>query len=352
MSLRSPVLHALARLCGCAMLSLCCGVASPAFAAATHAERPSTTASAAEPDADRLFDAIVKVQVRAIPNARSIASLGSEREGTGIVIGADNLILTIGYLIVEADQVSITDRRGRTLPAIVVGYDHGSGLGLLRSIVALDATPVALGDPAKLAVRESVLIVNHEGAGDVTIARVVSRHEFTGNWEYLLEQAIFTAPPVMNWSGAALLDRELKLLGVGSLIVGNTDPKGEHEPGNMFVPIDALKPILADLVRTGRRAGPARPWLGVAADEVRGRLVVARVSTDGPAEDAGVDVGDIILAVGGDPVRTQAEFYRKVWARGAAGTRIPLRLLQGVEVRDVELRSIDRVDYFRPRTMH
>jgi S1-C subfamily serine protease len=168
----------------------------------------------------------------------------------------------------------------------------------------------------------------------------------------MLEQAIFTTPPMLNWSGAALVDKDLRLLGIGSLIVRDAGEGDERVPGNMFVPVDALKPILADLVKTGRRAGPARPWLGVAADEVQGRLVVTRVSADGPADAAGLEAGDIILAVRGEPVRTQAEFYRKVWGGGPAGSQVPLRVLQGVEVRELQLRSIDRVDYFRPKTMH
>ncbi len=336
--------------------------AALAFALATaldgrpaHAADPppsAATTAAAEPDAEKLFKAIVKVEVRAVPEARSAATLGKEREGTGIVIGEDNLIVTIGYLIVEADEVTVVDRRGRTLPAQVVGYDHATGLGLLRSMVPLDATPVALGDPARLARRESVLVVNHQGPDDVTLAHVVSRRQFTANWEYMLDQAIFTTPPAMNWSGAALVDKDLRLLGVGSLIVRNAGDEDDRGPGNMFVPVDTLKPILADLVKTGRRAGPARPWLGVAADEVQGRLVVSRVSVDGPADAAGLEAGDIILAVRGEPVRTQAEFYRKVWGGGAAGSQVPLRILQGVEVKDLQLRSIDRVDYFRPKTMH
>ena len=336
--------------------------AALAFALATaldgrpaHAAGPppsATTTAAAEPDAEKLFKAIVKVEVRAVPEARSAATLGKEREGTGIVIGEDNLIVTIGYLIVEADEVTVVDRRGRTLPAQVVGYDHATGLGLLRSMVPLDATPVALGDPARLTRRESVLVVNHQGPDDVTLAHVVSRRQFTANWEYMLDQAIFTTPPAMNWSGAALVDKDLRLLGVGSLIVRNAGDEDDRGPGNMFVPVDTLKPILADLVKTGRRAGPARPWLGVAADEVQGRLVVSRVSVDGPADAAGLEAGDIILAVRGEPVRTQAEFYRKVWGGGAAGSQVPLRILQGVEVKDLQLRSIDRVDYFRPKTMH
>jgi S1-C subfamily serine protease len=168
----------------------------------------------------------------------------------------------------------------------------------------------------------------------------------------MLDEAIFTSPPALNWSGAALVDKDGALLGVGSLIVRDTLGGDVQLPGNMFVPIDALKPILADMVKTGRRQGPARPWLGVAADEVQGRLMVTRVSPEGPAERAGLRTGDLILAVGGEPVRSQAEFYRKLWSNGAAGSEISLRLLQGVDVRELKVQSIDRVDYFRPRTTY
>jgi len=320
---------------------------APAMAPAAAGAAPE----AAEPDGARsLFAAIVRVQARAVPNARSAASLGAEREGTGVVIGEDGLILTIGYLIVEADDVKIVDSRGRTLPAKVVGYDHATGLGLVRAAAPLDTRPVPLGDSARLAERAPVMIVNSGGADDVTLAFVVSRRAFTGNWEYMLDQAIFTAPPALNWSGAALIDAQGRLIGIGSLIVRNALADDSELPGNMFVPIDVVKPILSDMISTGRRAGPARPWLGIAADEQHGRLFVSRVSPEGPGDRAGIRAGDIILGVGGEGVRTQAEFYRKVWATGAAGTDVPLRVLQGIDVREVKVRSIDRVEYFRPRT--
>ena len=301
-------------------------------------------------DASRLFSAIVKVQTRAVPNARSAASLGQEREGNGVVIGDGGLILTIGYLIVEADEVKIIDSRGRTLPGRIVGYDNATGLGLVRTVAPLDVRPLPLGDSGKLAEREPVMIVNYGGPEEVTLAYVVSRRLFTASWEYMLDQAIFTTPPTLNWSGAALVDRDGRLLGIGSLIVREAMTGDHNLPGNMFVPIDALKPVLAELIKTGRRAGAARPWLGVAADEQQGRLFVTRVSPEGPGDEAGIMVGDIILAVGGEGVRTQAEFYRKVWGRGAAGAEIPLRVLQGVDVREMKVRSIDRVEYFRPQT--
>jgi serine protease Do len=313
------------------------------------ADKPAADSGAAGIDAEKFFSAIVKVHTRALPDARSAATLGTEREGTGVVIDKDGLILTIGYLVIEADEVNVVDARGRTLPAKVVGYDHVSGLALVRPIAPLDASPLPLGDSARLAESDPVLIVNHGGRGEVTLAYVVSRRPFTGDWEYLLDKAIFTSPPTLDWSGAALIGKDGSLLGVGSLILRDATEADPHLPGNMFVPVDLLKPILPDLLKSGRRAGPARPWLGVAADEVQGRLLVTRVSPEGPADVAGVRPGDIILGVGSDAVHSQAEFYRKVWGLGAAGSEIPLRVLQDSDVRVVKVRSIDRVDYFRQK---
>ena len=299
--------------------------------------------------ADAFFAAIVKIEARALPDARSAATLGDEREGTGVVIANDGLILTIGYLLVEADDVKIVDGRGRTLPARVVAYDHASGLGLVRAITPIDTAPLKLGNSSRLAEADPVLIVNSGGRSEATRAIVVSRRPFSGSWEYLLESAIFTSPPTLNWSGAVLVGTDGAVLGIGSLILRDATEADPHVPGNMFVPIDTLKPILADLIKSGKRSGPARPWLGVATDEAQGRLVVVRVSPEGPADIAGVQQGDIILAVGGQGVRSQADFYRKLWARGAAGSEIPLRLLQGIDIHDVKVRSMDRGDYFRQK---
>ena len=327
-------------------------------ATATQPDARAPTAGAARPseaapiDSDKLFAAIVRVETRAVPGARSAGTLGAEREGTGVVIGSDGLILTIGYLLVEAAEVSVTDNRGRTLPANVVGYDHPTGLGLVRTLVPLRIAPIPLGDPEALAERDPVMIASQSGADDVSFVWVVSRRAFSGNWEYLLEHAIFTSPPTSNWSGAALIDKDGRLVGIGSLIVREATEGETRLPGNVFVPIDLLKPILADLVKNGRRAGPARPWLGVAADEMQGRLIVTRVSPEGPADRAGMKPGDIILGVGSDGVRTQADFYRKVWNRGNAGDEIPLRVLQDTDVRDIRVRSIDRLQYFKPRSTY
>ncbi len=334
------------RLIGGAVVAACC-VFAPSAGAADQAPDAAPGIGA-----EKFFSALVKVHTRALPDARSADTLGTDREGTGIVIDDKGLILTIGYLIVEADQVDIVDDHGHTLPGQVVAYDHSSGLGLVRPLVPFKASPIPLGDSDKLAETDPVLIVNDGGREQATLAYVVSRRPFIGSWEYLVDQAIYTSPPTLNWSGAALIGKDGKLLGVGSLILRDATDADPHLPGNMFVPIDLLKPILPELIRTGHRSGPARPWLGVVADEVQGRLIVTRVSPEGPAEQAGLKAGDIILAVGNEAVRSQAEFYRLLWGRGAAGSDIPLRLLQGVDVHDINVHSIDRIDYFRQKTSY
>lgn len=312
-------------------------------------DAPKNTGAQSTADAEKLFGAIVKVNSRAVPNARSADTLGEEREGTGVVIGEQGLVLTIGYLIVEADEVKITDSKGRTVPAQVVGYDHASGFGLVRSVVPLDATPVALGDSGKIGEHDPVMIASASDDG-ASFAWIVSKRRFTGNWEYQLDSALYTSPPTLNWSGAALIDRDGKLLGIGSLIVREATDGDVKLPGNMFVPIDLLKPILSDLIKNGRRAGPARPWLGINADEVQGRVLITRVSPEGPADRAGLQPGDIILGVSGATVRTQAELYQKIWNSRRAGDDVPLKVLQGVDIKDVKVHSIDRQDYFRSKT--
>jgi len=338
-------------------LAAACGSiaqAAPHAAAASDAPAKKQAEEAPETsiDAERLYGALVRVQTVAIPNARSNATLGREREGTGTVIGKDGLILTIGYLIVEADAIKVTDARGRSHPARVLAYDHATGLGLLKTTIPLNIAPVPLGNSAKLADREPVLIAGWGGIPDTALAYVVSRRPFSASWEYMLDEAIFTSPPTTGWSGAALVDRKGTIVGVGSLVVREATSDDPKLPGNMFVPIDALKPILEDMVKTGRRKGSPRPWLGLSADEVSGRLIVSRVSPEGPADSAGVRNGDIILGVGNDSVKSQSDFYRKLWNRTSAGDAIKLKVLQGADIRDITVKSIARDEYFRPVTTY
>ncbi len=300
----------------------------------------------ADPGADTLA-AVMRVKARILPNARSLETLGAQREGNGVLIG-DNLVLTIGYLVIEAEAIEVVTAEGKSVPATLAGYDHASGFGLLRLIGSVEARPMPLGDSAALAERDPVMIAAHGGREAISLAYVVSRRPFSGSWEYLLDSAIYTYPPVMNWSGAALIGPKGDLLGLGSLIVADAMSPGTQSPGNMFVPVDLVKPILDELASKGR-AGMPRPWLGMSTEELRGRLFVGRLSPEGPAAKAGLQRGDIVIGVGGEEVSSLAEFYRRIWARGQAGVEVPLRVLQGSEMRDITVRSIDRLEYFRAR---
>jgi serine protease Do len=316
-----------------------------------RAQRVQAKDGGVKPDkeAEAMISAVVRVKMKAIAGARSNSSLGSTRDGTGIVIDAKGHILTIGYIVIEADSIEVTTQDGRTLPATLVGYDHATGFGLLRATAPLKVEPIALGDPGKLEVRDPVMVLPAGGREAATFAYVVSRRGFTGSWEYMLDSAIFTSPPTLQWAGAALVDREGKLVGVGSLLVRNTVEADSPLPGNMFVPVDILKPILADLIAKGRRAGPSRPWLGIATEPAQGRLFVTRVSPDGPADRAGIHAGDILLGVGAEPVKTHEDLYRRMWALGPAGIDVPLRVLQGADVRELKVHSIDRFEYFKEK---
>lgn len=308
--------------------------------------------SAPRDEVAETLSAIVRVKARSVPNARSAATLGTEREGSGVLV-REGYVATIGYLVIEAEAIEVTGADGKAVPAALAGYDHASGFGLLKLLAPLAGKPLPLGDSGSIAVRAPALVASYGGGDQVSLVNVVSRRPFSGSWEYLLESAIYTYPPVMNWSGASLIGSKGELVGLGSLIVADavgSAGTGTQAPGNLFVPIDLLKPILDDLIARGKAGGPVRPWLGMNTEELRGRLFVTRVSPDSPADKAGVKRGDMVIGVGNEEVASLAEFYRKVWARGAAGIEVPLRLLQDTQARDVSVRSIDRVEYFRART--
>jgi S1-C subfamily serine protease len=329
-------------------LAFCAGSAFAAAPAAAPAKPADKDAAAYQHLLDAA-NAVVTVHSRALANARSNRTLGPERIGSGTYIAPSGLVLTIGYLILEADQVQITTSKGRTVPATVTAYDPVTGFGLLRPITPLDVKGIKLGTSSKLENLDRVLIAAGGGEESVSVATIVSQRQFAGYWEYMIEGAIFTSPPRPDHSGAALINRDGELVGVGSLFVMDAAAQGERLPGNMFVPVDLLKPILGEMIATGRQKGSMRPWLGLSSVEDDGQLRVLRVSEGGPAEAAGVEVGDIILAIGGHKVQKLEEFYRRLWNSGEPGVEVTLKLQQGADVREVHIRSIDRFDLMRKR---
>ena len=295
------------------------------------------------------LEAIVKVSVTIAPDARTAITLGTEREGSGVVIDSAGHILTIGYVILEAEGIEVTRSDGKTYVASYVGYDHSTGFGLIKTNRDLGVKPIKLGQSSRVAVGESILLVGHGGDEAIRPAQVISRKEFVGYWEYLLDDAFYVAPPHPDYAGVAMLDRDGRLMGIGSIYTQLFFPEYGAVPCNMFVPIDLLKPILNDLIQNGRSTKPPKPWLGMNADETRGRVFVDRVYGDSPADKAGLRRNDIILSVGQQPVSGLADFYRKVWALGNAGVQVRLTVLQGSKIKDINVRSADRYQYLRIR---
>ncbi len=293
------------------------------------------------------LDAVVGVRAVIPADARTAPVLGTARAGSGVVIGDGGLVLTIGYLILEAIEAEILLPGQRAGPAEVVAYDYETGFGLLRALGRLEIEPIALGASAALSADTKVLIAGFGGPDVIAGAQVVSRRDFAGYWEYLLPEAIFTAPQHPGFGGAALLGPDGKLLGIGSLAVSDAAAPSQFSPGNMFVPIDALKPILDDMIALGRSRAPPRPWLGVYGEDLHGRVFINRVASYGPAAKAGVTSNSVIVAVKGEPVRDLMDFYRKLWALGPAGVEVPLTLMTPEGVQETTVRSADRYDFLK-----
>lgn len=304
---------------------------------------------AAVPTTDELLSAIVQVRATVPDDARTAQSLGTERSGSGIVIDGNGLVVTVGYLILEAEDVSVVSADERVLPAEIVAYDHATGLGLLRADPSVARVPMRLGDSAGLERGHQLLVASFGGTRAARPAILVETRDFAGYWEYLLENALFTMPPHPLFGGAALVTPDGSLVGIGSLAVQDAYRGEPPLPGNMFIPVDHLKSVLADLLTSGRSATGSQPWLGIYTEEIEGRLLVRRLAEEGPADAAGIVAGDIIVAVAGAPVTSLADFYRKVWALGEPGTMVPLTVLQGGDLRQLTVKSGDRYEWLRLR---
>lgn len=300
----------------------------------------------AERSADAVARAVVSVAADVPADARTARTLGHRRSGNGVAIDDKGLVLTIGYLMLEANTVTLETHDGRTAPAEPLAYDHGTGLGLVRALAPLDVEPIALGRSADLGEGAYALVVPQGGVG-VNAVRVVSRRTFTGYWEYVMEDAIFTAPFTPGFAGAPLVDSNGELVGIGSLAVAESAEPGTYMPGNMFVPVDPLKPILADLLENGRRDGPHNPWLGVFTDVSPGGVRVVGLAEGGPAATAGLRAGDVVTAVGGRAVDGQEDLYRRVWSLGEPGVEVPLTVRRGGETLDITVTAGDRYEWLK-----
>jgi S1-C subfamily serine protease len=290
---------------------------------------------------------IIDPSLRSIVGVRSLipegaftaATLGTLREGSGVVIGESGLVLTIGYLITEATEVWLTTNDGRIVPAHAFAYDQETGFGLVQPLGQLDLPALEFGDSSKARLGDAVLFA--DGNGQSVRAIIVAKQEFAGYWEYLLDEAIFIAPAHPSWGGAALIDADARLLGIGSLRLQMIQ-NGQVADINMVVPINLLPPILDDLLTRGEVSKPPRPWLGLFSAESDGKVVVMSVAAGGPAARAGLRRGDIISDIRDGEVDGLADFYRKVWSSGPAGAEVPMRIVRDGRDTWLRVKSADR----------
>ncbi len=291
---------------------------------------------------EEILKSVVKIRATIPAEAESAGTLGTDRQGNGVVIDSEGTILTVGYLIREAESITVTAQGGRSVGARVVGYDFGTGFGLLRAEKNLGVKPIGLGKSSDVQTGDSVLVAGHGGKESTQVSRVISRQEFAGYWEYLLDEAIYTLPAFANFSGAALINTNGELIGIGSLFTQVLVQGWGLVGCNIAIPIDLLGPVIDDLRNTGRSGKEQRPWLGINAAESHGRIFITKITAGGPAEKVGMKPGDIVLAVDGKEVGSLSDFYRKIWAIGNAGVQVPLSILQGNKIRDIKVHSIDR----------
>jgi S1-C subfamily serine protease len=302
-------------------------------------------------DLDAALDSVVLVRSEIPEDAFTAPILGTERIGNGVVIRDDGLVLTIGYLITEASTIWLTTNKGTVAAGFPVAYDQASGFGLVQPLGKLGVDAISRGSVSTCRVGENVVVASQGGREHALKATIFAKREFAGYWEYLLEEAVFTAPAHPQWGGSALIGSSGDLLALGSLLVQEKVDAGTLQ-GNMLVPIDLLEPILDDLLKTGRSKQPVHPWLGMYTTDANDKLVAAGIAPGAPADKAGVKVGDLILEVAGAKPASLADLWKRVWALGNAGVEVPLKLLRKHRVLELRLKSADRNDFLKKPHLH
>src|SRR5262245_40940383 len=310
-------------------------------------------------DLDAALASMVALRATVPADAFTAETLGTERAGNGVIIRDNGIVLTIGYLITEADSIWLHLSDGRVVPGHALGYDQETGFGLVQALARIDLPAMPIGQSSTAEVGDRVVVGGAGGRHRSVAARIVDRHEFAGYWEYVLDEAIFTAPAHPNWGGTAMIGASGELLGIGSLKLEQERESGfeqrrETASGhlNMIVPIDLLKPILDDLLRYGRPNRPPRPWLGLYAAKIEDRIVVIGLADRSPAQRAGLRTGDVVRAIGGGEVRSLAGMFRRVWSLGQAGVEIPVRLDRDGNTLEQTIVSADRSRFLKAPRLH
>jgi S1-C subfamily serine protease len=303
-------------------------------------------------DLPRALSAMVGVRSLVPEDASTADALGTERMGHGVIIGGNGLVLTIGYLVMEAETIWLKLADGRSVPGHVLAVDQETGFGLVQPLTRPGLPALELGNSGRTQAGDRVVVAGAGGRAHAVAARIIAKQPFAGYWEYFLDEAIFTAPFHPNWGGTAMIGSEGELLGIGSLQLERSREGAQAEPINMMVPIDILKPVLDDLVKTGRANRPTRPWLGLYSTEIDEHVVIAGVAKRGPARRAELKTGDVVLAVSGHEIQTLADFYRRIWSLGNAGVNVPLTIHREGDTFDVTVRSGERSQFLKQPNLH
>lgn len=303
-------------------------------------------------DLDHALASVVGVHSIVPPDAFTAETLGTERAGNGVLIAPQNVVLTIGYLVTEAEQVWLHMHDGRVAPGHVIAYDQETGFGLLQPLARIDAPSLEIGSSAGATIGDNVVVGGAGGRNRSVAAQIAAKQEFAGYWEYVLDEAIFTTPSHPNWGGTAVIGEDGKLIGIGSLQLEQSRGGSETQHINMVVPIDLIKPIFNDLMTLGRPKSPPRPWLGLYATEIEDRVIIAGVAGRGPAKKANLRTGDLLVSVAGREVTDLASLFRNVWALGSAGVEVPLRVHREGRTFDVRVMSSDRNDFLKRPRLH
>jgi S1-C subfamily serine protease len=302
-------------------------------------------------DLDAAIEAVVSVRTEVPEDAFTASTLGTERAGSGVVVRGDGIVATIGYLLTEAERVWLTTNDGRVVQGHVLGYDQVSGLGIVQALGKLRVPAMPVGDSTALKTGDPVVVIGEGGRRHSLDASVVAKREFAGYWEYVLDEALFTAPAHPQWGGTAVVDAAGRLVGIGSLLVEEKVGR-KRVQGNMSVPAELLPALLEDILAHGRSKAPPRPWLGLYVGEAKEGLVVGGVARGGPSERAGLQEGDVLLEVAGGSPTSLASFFRSVWRLGLAGTQVPLKIRRGGEELHIPVRSGDRNDFLKKPSLH
>lgn len=303
-------------------------------------------------DLDTVLNTMVTISSRIPEDAFTAETLGTERAGNGVVISDRGVVLTIGYLVSEAEEVWIRANDGQLFPGHVLAYDQETGFGLVQALARMDLPVAKMGKATNASVGDSVLVAGAGGRQRSVAATIVARQEFAGYWEYIIDDALFTVPAHPNWGGTGVFNSDGELIGIGSLHLeqGTEENSGEHM--NMIVPLNLLEPILPELMKYGRRKQPPKPWLGLYATELEDRIVIVGRSQRGPARKANLHNGDIVAAVGGTEVTSLANLYRLIQAQGEAGAIVPLTIERDGQTLQIDIKSDDRTRLFRPPQLH